>query len=293
MDALKSTLALLAALAMASCSTLADDSGGVSQLPPGSGYVAMGSSFASGPGLDPLEPGSPKRCARSLRNYANLLARRLDLTLDDQSCSGATTANILTPWNELPAQLDAVTADTRLVTITVGGNDLNYVGMLFAAACQPRVGLNFNGKHFPCPPPAKPPSKQTYARTRANLVRIARAIRARAPQATVVFVQYVTLVPPGKLCAAEPLGTAQQREARAIGARLARITRVAARKTGSLVLPVQQLSAKHTACDAVPWSNGMPGDVSKRHGVPWHPNAAGHAAIADALAKFLIARKII
>ena len=40
-------------------------------------------------------------------------------------------AHVLAPWNELPAQIDAVTPDTRLVTITIGGNDLNYIGNLF------------------------------------------------------------------------------------------------------------------------------------------------------------------
>jgi phospholipase/carboxylesterase len=39
----------------------------------------------------------------------------LDLT--DASCSGATTQHLLAPWNELPAQLDALRPDTRLVTV--------------------------------------------------------------------------------------------------------------------------------------------------------------------------------
>ncbi|GGC13951.1 hypothetical protein GCM10011494_35940 [Novosphingobium endophyticum] len=36
---------------------------------------------------------------------------------------GATTAHILGPWNELPAQIDALTDDTALVTVTIGVAD--------------------------------------------------------------------------------------------------------------------------------------------------------------------------
>ena len=90
-------------------------------LPPGSPYVALGSSYAAGAGIGPLQPGSQQRCQRTTNNYASLLARRLQLQLTDVSCGGATTANLLGPSNDLPAQLDAVVASPRLVTVTVGG----------------------------------------------------------------------------------------------------------------------------------------------------------------------------
>src|SRR5687768_5931761 len=82
-------------------------------LPAGAHYVAVGSSFAAGAGIAPFKDG-PKRCQRSGRNYATLLAARLKLALDDQTCGGARTAHLLGPWNELAAQLDAVRPDTRL-----------------------------------------------------------------------------------------------------------------------------------------------------------------------------------
>lgn len=51
----------------------------------------------------------------------------MGLNLVDVSCGGATTAHILGAWSELAPQIDAVTSDTKLVTVTIGGNDLNYV----------------------------------------------------------------------------------------------------------------------------------------------------------------------
>ena len=58
---------------------------------PASGrFVALGSSFAAGPGIAPRAAGSPRRAGRSARNYAHLAAARLGLDLDDVSYSRAT-----------------------------------------------------------------------------------------------------------------------------------------------------------------------------------------------------------
>ena len=62
--------------------------------PAGSKYVAMGSSFAAGPGITTPDEGTPARCTRSKDNYARQLARRRGLKLTDVSCSGATTAHM-------------------------------------------------------------------------------------------------------------------------------------------------------------------------------------------------------
>ena len=64
-------------------------------IPAGSRYVAMGSSFAAGPGIAPRAPASPRRAGRSAGNYARLVARALGLDLHDVTFSGATTGDIL------------------------------------------------------------------------------------------------------------------------------------------------------------------------------------------------------
>src|SRR5690348_11840806 len=99
-------------------------------------YVAMGSSYAAAPGVGERAPGSPVQCERSDSDYAHLLAARRHLSLNDQSCSGATTDSILASWRGLPAQIDAIGPATRLVTITVGGNDVDFVGDLYAWSCH-------------------------------------------------------------------------------------------------------------------------------------------------------------
>src|ERR1700743_3071779 len=58
-------------------------------------YVALGSSFASGPGITTQVPGSSYPCGRSVDNYAHQLARKEHMSLVDMTCNGATSENIL------------------------------------------------------------------------------------------------------------------------------------------------------------------------------------------------------
>ena len=54
--------------------------------------------------------------------------------LVDVTYSGATTANVLTdPQHGAPPQVDALDGSEELVTVTIGGNDVGYVPLLFAA----------------------------------------------------------------------------------------------------------------------------------------------------------------
>lgn len=243
----------------------------------GARYVAMGSSYAAGARIGPLVPDSPQRCGRTQNNYAHLLASRLGLVLDDVSCGGATTAHILGPWSEIPPQILAVTADTMLVTLTIGGNDLNYVRNLMIATC---------GKTARMTPPAgrecpsvEWPTSSDYQDLGQHLRQIAQQVRRRAPQAKLVFVEYIPIVPDAGGCIDVPLDEAQAIAARKVLGRMAEVTKEAARAEGALFLPMGQLSKGHDACSSSPWAAGHPGQPAD-----WHPTEAGHKAIAEALA---------
>lgn len=270
---------IVAALLLAGCTSTAINDG--LRLAKGVAYVAMGSSFASGAGIGPLRDGTPVRCARNTNNYASLLSERLGLTLTDASCSGATTAHVLGPWNELPPQIDALTNETRLVTITIGGNDLGYAGGLFGGSC--RAGVSLGGR--PCPPNALPHAGK-LAQLEQSLRAIAKAVRVKSPKARLVFVQYVRLIP-DQPCDAATITPEDARISREVGEKLAVLTAKVARESGALVLPADTLSKDHTPCSTAPWSNGFSKEFDASKGAPWHPNAAGHMAIADALGKLL------
>ena len=273
---------VLAALCLSSAALAHDE-----PLPAHARYVSMGCSFAAGPGLQPIRTGGVIRCGQSAANYASLLAAQLDLALEDRSCGGATTAHILGPWNELPPQLDAVTPETRLVTITIGGNDLNYVGNLFAASCKPGEGFAMGAQTVPCPA-MKLPVEADFEKLEANLREIVRQVAVRAPRARLVFVQYVSLVP-DRACPAAQISAENARDLKAIAARLTAITARVAHAGGALVLSADRLSRHHTPCDPQPWSVGLPRQFDRNQDAPWHPNHAGMIAIADGLAKLLSA----
>ncbi len=268
------TIAAAIALCLAGCAPMevADAS-----IPPAAKYVSMGSSFAAGANIGPLQAGSPERCGRTTNNYASLLAARARLTLTDVSCGGAKTDHILGPWDELPPQIEAVTGDTRLVTITIGGNDVNYVSWLFASGCKFGISM----RPGPCLS-GPPPGDDLFAKLDTNLRGITAEVRRRAPNAKLVFVQYVTLVSETS-CPLEAVNPEDAQIARGIATRLAAVTDAAARDSGAMVLKADDLSATHTPCSAQPWANGLHTDYDMKNGAPWHPNAAGHAAIAEAL----------
>lgn len=256
-------------------------------LPAGAHYAALGSSFAAGAGIPPLAAGRPARCGASQLSYSRVLAADLGLRLTDASCGGATTAHVLGAWDDLPAQIDAVTPETRLVTITIGGNDLGYMGVLFAASCHSgiRDGRSLDPqtgqcRDLPLPEPA------AFRAVEDNLAALLLAVRERAPRARIVLVQYLALVP-DENCAAAPLQPEHAAAARNLARGLAEASERAATRAGAEVLAMDRLSLGHTACDAQPWARGLGEGFDPAQGAPWHPAPAGHAAIAAALAEML------
>jgi lysophospholipase L1-like esterase len=284
-----SALIVAAAFAMEGCAQTGvlgpTHSGSADPLVPGAKYVNMGSSFAAGAGTGSIASGSPARCYQSSVNYARLLAARLNLALTDVSCGGATSAHLIGPWNELPPQIEAVTGDTKLVTITVGGNDLAYAGNLVAASCEPGEIIHVPQMAVPCPAP-HPVVEADYQSLERNLRQLTQELKERAPRAWVVFIQYVTLVPEVQ-CPNSRLSEAEAAQLRATGVRLAQITRRVAEASGADVLAMDVASRRHTTCDSEPWSLGLPRDYNEAQGAPWHPNRRGMEAIAERLERLL------
>jgi lysophospholipase L1-like esterase len=280
-----STKRLLAAATVACSLVLAPAALAQSKDGPlaGGRYVAMGSSFAAGSGFGPIKPGTPTRCGRSFENYPTLLAEALRMVLIDVTCGGATTANILGPWNELPPQIAAVNADTDLVTITIGGNDIGYVGYLIAESCKVRGPILLGGANAVCPE-ARAPDDAAYAKLEADLRAIAAEVRSRAPRARLVFVQYLAMVPK-EPCVDVPLTREAAETARDIGRRLAEVTAKVARQADAIVFEADKLASKRLPCGShEAWVAGWPADYKPGDTFPWHPTRAGHAVIAREVA---------
>jgi len=115
-------------------------------------YAALGDSFSSGEGVPPFEMGTAddvdqyggNACHRSFNSYSRLLSidRTLGLALDPATfaaCSGAIAADMAHPNSSNsgePAQNTRVNQFTDLITLTMGGNDIDFstIGMICVAA---------------------------------------------------------------------------------------------------------------------------------------------------------------
>ena len=242
-------------------------------------YVALGSSFAAGAGLGALEAGSPLLCARSVNGYPQQLARRANLSIVDMSCGGAVTPNVVRGGQFFQGpQVRAITPETRLVTITVGGNDIGYVGDLSLLAARRSDGVfGWLVRSFWKGP--KTEGQRDYAGLRRDLLATLAAVHARAPEAVVVVATYPTLLPASGTCSTIAMTAAEAAGMREVGDRLAEVTRSAAREGGAVLVDMHALGAGHDACSAEPWTKGWVG----AKGAPFHPNADGAEATAAAI----------
>jgi lysophospholipase L1-like esterase len=248
-------------------------------VPAGSRYVALGSSFAAGPGLPSRVQGSPRRAGRSTGNYAHLVAPALSLDLHDVTFSGATTGDLLGPSAAgQPAQLDAVTPQTALVTITAGGNDVGFLPRLTLASLPrplsalPRVRARVSELGD------SRATDERFAQLERNLAAIGHLLHDRAPACRVLFVDYLTILPPDGHDSGSPPPRDIAAWGRAIAARLATATQGAAEMAGLEYVAASAASADHHAWSAEPWTRRF--HLSLRGGAPYHPNAAGMAAVA-------------
>lgn len=263
----------------------------------GAKYVAMGSSFAAGPGVTTSAESPPNRCQRSVDNYARQLARKRNLDLIDVSCSGATTAHILGAWNELPAQVEAIGPDTALVTITIGGNDVGFIGGLMVGSCEADTAQRSAGVATMCEQlraywsstqqsaAAMPmaPDDAAWRELETGLDNIAAEVRRRAPQAQLVFVDYVTILPEDGLCAVLPLSETAAATARATSARLSQLTAKVALQTGADLIKASELSRDHHICAQESWTTGFVPPEGEVFQSIYHPKLETMTAIAGAL----------
>jgi hypothetical protein len=86
-------------------------------------YVALGDSFSSGVGTNSYTLSSS--CRRGVYAYPWLVSQqRPNTSLTFVACSGATTSDVMA------SQIQSVTTDTEIVTMTIGGNDIGFSDLI-------------------------------------------------------------------------------------------------------------------------------------------------------------------
>jgi lysophospholipase L1-like esterase len=248
-------------------------------------YVALGDSYSAGPLIPTTDLAGG--CARSDHDYPSLVAARLHVRdFVDVTCSGATTrdlSHVQRPFagSRIPPQLRAVTAATDLVTVGIGGNDLDLFATLLGTCTRLRAT---DPTGSPCArelaahgPDLRAATATVSDRVTASL----RAVRRRAPYATVLLVGYPRLVPDSGTCAGLPLARGDYAEGRRINRTLDRALARAAARARVGYVDMYAASRGHDICSAHPWVNGAVTD--RRRALAYHPLAAGMRADAAAV----------
>jgi hypothetical protein len=214
-------------------------------------YLATGDSYASGEGLTPFVDAS---CHRSVRSHPFLVERPgsttpiatdadLSTTFTSLACSGAKIADLRAN------QLGAVTTDTDLVTVSIGGNDAGFSTLLeqcFSSTC-------------------------TMASDSVDALvdpLVATYTDLKALGATVVVTGYPQLfenaTPCGSIIVGFPpflftlsMSQVEWNNARAYSARLNDAIEIAARRAGVHFVDVESHFAGHGLCKSLPWVNNI------------------------------------
>ncbi|MET0474158.1 MAG: SGNH/GDSL hydrolase family protein [Mycobacterium sp.] len=250
-------------------------------------YVAMGDSAAAAP-LVP-DQAAPPGCFKSTNDYPSVLARRIRASaFTDATCSGAKTEDLVsraqsTRTGPVPPQLDAVAADTQLVTITIGGNDVD----LFTNALKCRrttldepacsTGFLVDGVDA---------ISRSIDQEAGEWSALVAAVRSKSPDARVILVGYGTYVRPEGCFPAQPVNPVDAAYFQAkLGELDDRLKQVAAEQ-GVEFFDTRPLSVGHDIC-AAPEERYVEGFVTDRPAAPLHPNGTGAAALGSALANYV------
>ena len=255
--------------------------------------AALGSSFAAGPSIPPQTNAAARR---SGANYPSLLAAALGAKLTDLSSSGATLLNVLNEPQQtllatLPPQIEGLPEDVDIVTITAGGNDMGYSAGMIGEAAQLTIddrellGAMMEGMGL---------KKEGvvgavgWEEVRGRFVRIIDAIRLKAPKARIFLVEYLAVFgEESGVAGDQPLGEERVGVYRKMAADLARAYWGAKemRAEGVEVVGVAGMSEGHALGSSEPWMTGYTKEMLMGGGAPFHPNAAGHRAVADELVR--------
>jgi lysophospholipase L1-like esterase len=274
-------LTTAAAVATATVATIAI-SGSANAAPAIGKYVALGDSYAAVGSLDNIH-GDPIGCARATDNYPSDVATRLAVgSFVDATCGGAETVHMTQPQGvtggDNPPQFDSLTPDTSLVTLTISGNDIGFTDI--AKTCAEKSFTNPFGSpcknHF-----TEGGTDQLAERINgvAGAVSAALAgIHERAPQATVVLVGYLRILPPEGGCwPVVPFARGDVPYFDGVEHQLnAMLGAQAAANGATFVNPGDVLG--HDVCSGDKYVEGL---IPESLSVPVHPNASGQAYVAD------------
>jgi len=173
------------------------------------------------------------------------------------ACAGATTADVIS------SQVSALNASTTLVSITIGGNDAGFSGVMetcVLASTSSCLNAVSTAESFI--------TSQLPARLDSTL----RAIRTHAPNARIVLLGYPHLYDLSKSGTCIGLSTSDRTALDAGADALDMALQVAAVHNSDTFADVRGQFASHEICDSPSWLNSV--DIFAISS-SYHPNASG------------------
>ena len=220
-------------------------------------YVALGDSYSSGVGAGDYISSSGS-CDRSTLAYPEQWAGvNAPGSFVSVACSGATTADVLS------SQVSALSASTKLVSITIGGNDAGFSSVMETCVFLPtRLCLNAVA------------AAESFIATQlpGRLDQTLQAIAADAPNATIVVLDYPDLYDLSKSRTCIGLSTSDRTALDQGADELDGAIQAAALANGDTFADVRGQFAGHEICDSNSWLHAV--DIFALSS-SYHPTAAG------------------
>ena len=247
-------------------------------------YVALGDSYTSAP-LVP-ETDQSEGCLRSTGNYPSLVAAELGTELTDVSCAGADSLSLVGVQRTFdggaqPPQLQAVTEDTSLVTLSIGGNDFGLFST-FVGGCAQVAQTDPTGS--PCTDVASGNATQVLRKIEQRVASAVEGIRGRAPDARILVVGYPQIVGE-RSCPALPIAEDDLPFARTVNEGLADALEEAAATAEVEYVDVYAATEGHDICADDPWIAGR--ETVAGQALAFHPFAAEQQAVAEEILRIL------
>ncbi|QFZ19841.1 SGNH/GDSL hydrolase family protein [Saccharothrix syringae] len=223
-------------------------------------YVALGDSYATAPGTRTYDDVNDP-CRRGPLTYSRLwAAAHPSVAFVEASCSGARTTDLVS--NQLPL----VTADTTLITLQVGGNDVGFVDVLKNCILTIDDRDCVNGVE------AAKSAATTYLSP--ALAQVYAAVRAKAPSARVIVVGYPRLYTIRGTCGIFGLSDTERTALNSAADTLAAVMSQRAAEAGFTFLDARPVFDPHSLCSSgTKWVTSLEWDKINES---YHPNAAGH-----------------
>jgi hypothetical protein len=248
-------------------------------------FVALGDSFAAGNLIPSSSAGRPAGCLRSSHDYGADAAAALKVAYIDATCTGASTQSMTAPEKVAGGvnapQFSFLAAGDSVVTLTIGGDDIGFPGILetcarlsltdlFGAPCE---------RHY-----TAGGTDQLVAAIGAAAPKVAavlQGIHVRAPYARVLLVGYPDILPAtGHGCWPEvPFAFGDVPYLRGIEIDLDQMLARAAAANGATFVGTYQATTGHDACQR-PAVKDIEGLIPTSLAYPFHPNERGERVMA-------------